>query len=172
MLKVIGELNDTKRLTLTALFCALGVIIPYATAHGLGLEGRMFLPMHLPVLLCGLICGPRYGFACGVISPLMSSLYTGMPLVYPMLPIMLLELSIYGFVSGILFNRLNLPIYFALPLTLLAGRAGYAIMYYILFAFNPALQALTVWAAVVTGLPGIAIQLVAIPAMLHGKREG
>lgn len=31
--------------------------------------GSVFLPMHIPVLICGLFCGAPYGLACGIITP-------------------------------------------------------------------------------------------------------
>ena len=46
----------TKRLTLAALFTALGILLPLAFhLTGIPAAGQIFLPMHIPVLLCGLI---------------------------------------------------------------------------------------------------------------------
>ena len=49
-----------KNLTLSALFIALGLVLPFLTMQ-LKQLGNAFLPMHLPVFLCGLIVGPIYG---------------------------------------------------------------------------------------------------------------
>ena len=91
--------NQVKQMVLTALFIAIGVVLPQAF-HAIPNAGSVMLPMHIPVLLAGLVCGPVFGLACGVLTPTLSSLITGMP---PMayLPSMLCELAIYGLVSGL-----------------------------------------------------------------------
>ncbi|MEG1275596.1 MAG: ECF transporter S component, partial [Ruthenibacterium sp.] len=91
--------NRTKKLVLAALCVALGMILPMAF-HAVPNAGGIFLPMHIPVLLCGLVCGWQYGLACGVLAPLLSSLITGMPPA-AFLPGMLCELAVYGLVSGL-----------------------------------------------------------------------
>ena len=50
-------MTQTKKLTLSALFLALGLVLPFLTGQ-IPTIGSMLLPMHIPVLLCGLICGP------------------------------------------------------------------------------------------------------------------
>ena len=156
------------------MFIALGVLFPYFTAHAFGVPGTIFLPMHLPVLLCGLICGKKYGLICGVFAPVLSSFITGMPVAYPMLPIMVIELMIYGLVGGFLLHTpfkfkgktIKLNIYIALPLAMVAGRIGYAIMFAILNSITPGIRALTVYMAFVTGIPGILTQLLVIPIIV------
>lgn len=60
----------TKRLALGALFTALGILLPLAFhLTGIPAAGQVFLPMHIPVLLCGLILGPVYGAVCGAVCP-------------------------------------------------------------------------------------------------------
>lgn len=53
-------------LALAAMFLALGLVLPFATAQ-IQQIGNMLLPMHIPVLLCGLICGWQYGGLVGFI---------------------------------------------------------------------------------------------------------
>ena len=57
----------TKNLALTALCLALGLLLPLLF-HAIG-SGSVFLPMHIPVLLCGFLCGWQYGAACGLLTP-------------------------------------------------------------------------------------------------------
>ena len=52
-------MNHTKNLIMTALCIALGIVLPVAF-HSIPNAGSIFLPMHIPVLLCGLICGDVY----------------------------------------------------------------------------------------------------------------
>ena len=160
-------LPQTKKIAYTALFIAFGVVLPYFSAHAFGLQGTVLLPMHIPVLVCGLVCGVKYGLLCGALAPLLSSLITGMPVAYPMLPIMIVELSIYGIATGLLHGKFKLHLYIALPVAMVLGRVGYAIMFAILNALTPGIRALTVFAALATGLPGICIQLILVPAVVN-----
>ena len=48
--------KTTKNLTLSAMFLAIGMVLPFLTGQ-IPEVGNMMLPMHIPVLLCGLICG-------------------------------------------------------------------------------------------------------------------
>ena len=48
--------KTTKKLTLSAMFIAVGMVLPFLTGQ-IQQIGNMLLPMHLPVILCGLICG-------------------------------------------------------------------------------------------------------------------
>lgn len=68
--------NQVKQLTLSAFFLALGLVLPFAF-HSFGPQaGTVFLPMHIPVLLCGFVCGPAYGALVGMLTPLLSSALT------------------------------------------------------------------------------------------------
>ena len=84
-------MSNIRKMVSTALFVALGIALPLAV-HSIPNAGRVFLPMHIPVLLCGIACGFPYGLACGILTPLLSSLFTGMPPA-PVLPAMLCELA-------------------------------------------------------------------------------
>ena len=48
-------MTKTKTMILAALCFALGLVLPSAF-HMIG-AGTVFLPMHIPVLICGLVCG-------------------------------------------------------------------------------------------------------------------
>ena len=77
-LKEIGIMKiNTKQITLTSLFIALCVIVPFLF-HLVGL-GAIFLPMFLPILLAGFLIEFRFALLVGLLGPLTSSLTTGMP---------------------------------------------------------------------------------------------
>jgi len=80
-------------------FISLGVLLPIAF-HAVGAMGSVFLPMHIPVLMAGLLMGPVIGAGVGALTPVCSSLLTGMPPLMPTLPIMIPELIAYGAVAG------------------------------------------------------------------------
>ncbi|MCL2630877.1 MAG: ECF transporter S component [Firmicutes bacterium] len=173
----VKDLSTVKKIALTAFFTVAGVLLPYLTSHAFGIMGTVHLPMHIPVLLCGLLLGVKYGAVCGFLSPLLSHYITGMPAnlpFMPMLPIMLVELTLYGAVSGLLYKNLKLPLFISLPVAMIIGRCGYAIMFAILLSQNPSIKPLTMPMAVLTGWVGILIQLIVIPIILGvagGKKE-
>jgi hypothetical protein len=123
--------------------------------------------MHIPVLLIGLICGPLYGAIGGAIIPCLSSLLTGMPATYPMLPIMSGELITYGIISGYLRKKTKLNVYPSMLIAMISGRIIYGIIFNALaFASGGTLKALSVWGAILSGIPGIIIQLALIPLII------
>ena len=65
--------NKLLKLILSALFLAFAYVLPFLTGSN-QLLGRMFLPMHIPVLLCGFICGWYWGLSVGFIAPLLRGL--------------------------------------------------------------------------------------------------
>ena len=132
--------------------------------------GSIFLPMHIPVLLCGLICGWAYGLGCGVLAPLLSSLMTGMPPA-AILPGMLCELAVYGLISGLLLKvihtkRTIADLYLALIGAMIAGRLVSGALNALIFRAGSYSLAAWTAASFVTALPGIAIQLVLIPILV------
>ncbi len=162
-------MTAVKKTVLAAVCAALCVVLPLAF-HAIPNAGSVFLPMHIPVLLCGLLCGWPFGLACGLIGPLLSSLLTGMP---PMaiLPAMMAELAVYGAVSGLMMKwvrtgRLYPDLYVSLIAALLAGRAVGGAVKALFFA--PQGYSVAVWAAgyFVSCWPGLLIQLVLIPAVV------
>ena len=162
-------MSNTKRMILTALFVALGVVLPMAF-HSIPNAGSIFLPMHIPVLLCGLICGWAYGLGCGVLAPLLSSLMTGMPPA-AILPGMLCELAVYGLVSGLLLKvihtkRTIVDLYLALIGAMIAGRLVSGALNALIFRAGSYSLAAWTAASFVTALSGIAIQLVLIPILV------
>ena len=66
-------MKSTKKLVLSALFIALGIVLPFFTGQ-VPQIGNMLLPMHIPVLICGFVCGAPYGLTVGLITPLLRSL--------------------------------------------------------------------------------------------------
>lgn len=173
--------TKNEKLVVTGMLLALGILLPFATAHGLGMPGTVLLPMHIPVFLCGLFCGPVHGALCGLLLPILNSILTGMPVMYPMMPIMAGELLTYGLVSGVLYQKTRLGkmrfgVYPALVGAMLCGRVVYGLVFQVLFFINGTLKALTVWAAITTGIPGIVVQLLFVPAIVlvlqQRKRKG
>lgn len=162
------KMSPAKRTVLAALFVALCVVLPIAF-HAIPNAGAVFLPMHIPVLLCGMVCGWPYGLLCGLMGPALSSLLTSMPPA-AVLPAMMVECAVYGMVSGILLNcvhtgRTTADLYISLIGAMLAGRVVAGIAKALIF--SPGIT-MSVWIAgsFVTALPGILVQLVVIPLLV------
>src|SRR5690554_5931322 len=103
----------TRKLVLMAFFIALGIALPISF-HVFGDVARVLSPMHIPVFIAGALLGPVAGLIIGALTPLLSSIFTGMPPLIPMLPIMFFELAIYGWVTGYLFRIKKLNIFVSL----------------------------------------------------------
>ena len=157
----------TNKLILTSLFIACGLLLPLAF-HSFGMGGRTFLPMHIPVFMGGLLLGWLPGVIIGALTPVLSCFLTGMPPLIPSLPMMFVELALFGLVSGYLYHDKRKNIYFALLSAMIIGRLGAA---FVLMLFSDILgiklHPLTYVAATfMTGLAGVVFQIVFIPILV------
>lgn len=164
----MNTMSPVKRMTLAAVCIALCVVLPIAF-HSIPDGGSIFLPMHIPVLVCGMICSWPYGFLCGLMGPLLSSAITGMPNA-AYLPAMMVECGTYGLVSGLILKfvrteKTYLDLYIALVTAMLAGRVVSGIAKALIFSPGMALSA-WITGSFVTALPGIVIQLVLLPGVV------
>lgn len=160
--------KKTAQIALAAMFLALAVIVP-SLMHGIPNAGTLFLPMHFPVLLGAFFLEPCFALAVGLLSPVMNTLINGMPPAFPVLPFMTAELAVYALAASILFRKLKLDKSISLVLAMVAGRLAAALAVYVLVqGFGAKLpSAWKFFAMAFTGsLPGIAIQLAAIPALI------
>ena len=163
----IAEKKSARRMCIGGLLVACGVLLPqvFHMAGGPGLGGTS-LPMHIPVFVAGMLLGDFYGLAVGLLAPVLSFLLTGMP-PFARLPFMVVELAVYGWVSG-LASRRTLPVLVSLVTAQIAGRVAYGCA---LFAgvglFGVEVSPIAAVAAALTaGLPGIALQLIVIPPLV------
>ena len=162
----------TKKLVYAALFLASGVLLPQIF-HLIGgaSMGATLLPIHIPVIIGGLLLGPVFGSVFGIFSPLLSFLITSMPAA-DRLPFMVIELFVYGLVSGAL-SKKSTRVFPCLIPAMVLGRAANAISlavaFYILDMENAAPAA--AWAAIIKGLPGIVVQLILIPPVVYALRR-
>ncbi len=169
--EAVGTSKATFRLVLSALFLALGYVLPFLTGQ-IREIGNMLLPMHLPVLLCGMVCGWKYGCAVGFILPLTRSLFFGMPVIFPAAISMAFELATYGLIIGLIYSLIPkqslLTVYISLLSAMAAGRLVWGAAQAILlgcagrvFTFE-----LFMAGALLNAIPGIVIQLILVPAVI------
>ena len=159
----------SKQITLTALFITLGVTFPIVF-HQVALSGRIFSPMHIPVFLAGIFVGPIGGLIVGLVCPGLSFMLTGMPPPYAV-PLMSLELPVYGVSIGILIRIIKFPI-LSLVLAMILGRLAFALGLFVfgLFLSLPYGPEAFIKVSVITGLPGIALQLILIPLLIEATK--
>ncbi len=158
----------TKELVLTALFIAIGVILPQLF-HLIGGDnaGKIFLPMHIPVFIAAMYLGVRSGVLVAVITLLISMLLLGMPTV-PIGNIMFFELLVYALVAGYLSNNRNLNPYISFFVAKLLGMLTALLMVPIainLFDLTlpPVYGKLAMFSI---GIPGIILQIIIIPIII------
>ncbi len=178
---------ELRQMVLAAILSALAVVLS-RVFHALGgfKAGAIFLPMHIPVLLCGFLCGWKYGMLCGLLTPMIAMLVSGMPSGNTLVS-MEFELAAYGAAAGALsgvrwleseekengFAKIFRVVFF-LILAMLIGRAVYGAVNAIILSRG---DSPFTWTAFISGafidaLPGILIQLVLIPALVMLAKKG
>lgn len=160
--------SRAKQVVTSGLLVAIGLTLPIIF-HSFAMGGPVFLPMHIPVLLGGFLLSPIYALLVGMLTPLLSSVLTGMPPFFPGAIQMMFELGVYSLVISLLYHRYKLGIYPSLLTSMLLGRFTAGIVNYILlthFLAKAFSLKIYITAAFATALPGIIIQLIAIPALV------
>lgn len=163
-------MRNTRKLILSALFLALGYVLPFFTGQ-IPAVGKMLLPMHIPVLLCGFVCGWQYGLMVGFIVPLFRSVLAGMPVMMPTAVGMAFELATYGMICGLLYRKLpKKPVntYVTLISAMIGGRIVWGIVSILLYGMqgNAFSWQLFMGGALLNAIPGIVVQLVLIPIIV------
>lgn len=163
------KMSTVKKSMITAVCIALCYVLPMLF-HGIQNAGSIFCPMHIPALICGLVCGWPYGLLCGLAGPALSSVLTGMPPV-AILPSMMVELAVYGAVSGLMMQFVHTKktyadLYLSLVVAIVAGRVIAGLAKALIFARGSYSMAAWVAGSVVTSWPGTVLQLVLIPTVV------
>ncbi len=162
--------TDIRSYVFTAVFVSLAVATPWVF-HQFQLAGATFLPMHIFILVAGLLFGWRAGLIVGLSTPLVSYAISGMPVI-AVLPQMVMELSAYGLVAGVLRERFNLRAVWALVGAMIGGRVALLLVVAVIqlvsqkaySPLGPETNALTaVWSTMRLGWPGIIVQLAFVP---------
>ena len=167
--------HNTKKLVLSGLFLAIGLVLPFLTGQ-IPEIGNMISPMHFPVLLCGFICGAPYGALVGLILPPVRFLLFQMPPLYPVGLAMAFEMATYGLVSGLVYSRVqhNIKgIYLSLVPAMIVGRIVWGIAQVILMGLSGGsftFQAF-IAGALINAVPAIVLQLILIPLIIAALQK-
>lgn len=133
----LKNVTDKQRITIKTII-SIGIIILAVTLPQIfhifvGQGGGMkWLPMYLPVLIGGCLLGVKWGLIVGVLSPVVSFIITSimgsaMPQL-TMLPFMMIELAIYGSISGLFSKKISnngLWVYASVFASIIVGRCIY-----------------------------------------------
>ncbi len=157
-----------RSMVLSAVMAAFGITLPIVF-HMTGL-GNKFLPMLLPILLNGFLSRFPYAVATGAFVPLASGFATGMPPFYPPLAlIMSLEGALMAGTAAGLY-RFSRKIWPALIAAVAVDRVIATVLMWFIsgkFGLPPAVIS---FAGLLQGLPGVALQLVVVPLVLHSLK--
>jgi len=154
----------TRKLVLTGLFVAIGIVLPQTT-HLIGGPslGSILLPMHLPVFIGAMLLGPLSGLLIAIVSVVVG-VSIGMPSML-IASYMIFELAVYGLISGYLYHNKKVNVYVSFFIAKLAGMLTAILIIQVLLnliglSFPPVFGTLGMF---VIGLPGVAIQIVLVP---------
>ena len=163
---------DVRKLIYSALFIIGALVLPQLF-HMAGWEGPTFLPMNIPVILAGFLLGKKYGLITGISAPVISTMVSGMPVAFPVLPIMILQFGTYGFVAGYLSKDTKLPAVATVLVTMILGWIAYAVGFYgLMLTIAPQIaSSLSPIAAIITGMPGIIISMVGLPLVVKVLKD-
>lgn len=168
--------RSTRHLIISGVLIALGIVLPIAF-HSIPNAGKVFLPMHIPVLIGAFFLPWTWAGAVGLITPILSTLLTGMP---PLAPVpsaimMPFELATYAIAISLLRKiivkkeKWYSPLLALIPAMLL-GRIVSGLVFFALqkiYLTVPITPWVFVTGGIVSALPGIVIQIVLIPILYH-----
>ena len=158
---------------LAALCLAIAFILPTITGPAIN---KIWCPMHIAIFLCAYITDKKWGALVGFIAPLLRGLLFGMPPLFPTAIAMAFELATYGFICGLINEKLkknNKTIYISLIIAMLAGRLVWGVVSWILYTAvgNPFTVELFLAGAFITAWPGIVLQIILIPIIVMALRK-
>ena len=166
----MSKMSVLKKALICAVCIALCAVLPMAF-HAIPDAGSILSPMHIPVLLCGLVCGPWFGLLCGLAGPFVSSMVTSMPPI-AYLPPMMVELAVYGLVTGLMMQLVHTKksladVVISMVVAMLAGRIVAGLAKALIFAAGEFTAAMWISSYFVTMIPGIVMHLVSVPVLYY-----
>lgn len=158
----------TVKSVISIVMISLSVAIPqivHLIAGSIG--GVKWLPMYMPVILTGCLLGSFWGMGVGLVSPVISYLFT---LSNPMpalirLPYMMVELMVFGLISGLFSKKITKNAWVAFPAVLLSQVIGRSVFICVVAMFQgvSSLSVSMAWTQINTGLIGMFLQAIVIP---------
>lgn len=165
-------MHKTRSIVLTGLMIAIGLVIVTICRSFLGVTFlKLFSPMHFPVLIAGLVLGPWEGLVCGLATPALSYMISGLPQMGPLA--MMAELGVYGLVTGWMMRKSDRKkissVYIALIAAMILGRiAGGLVTALLVSSYS-----FSIWitAYFISTAPAIVIDLIVIPFLVKALQK-
>lgn len=153
-----------QRIIITGGLLVLGILMPLL-AHLFG-TGRMLLPLHTALMIGSFILPLPYALFLALSIPLANTLLTGMPGLFPALPMVVCEFSVYVVIIRYCYGTLCCNIFLSLIIAQLLGRLSVAALFWMFsvlwhtefIGISPYLMHLFC-----DFLPGIVLQLLVAP---------
>lgn len=166
-------MSNTKKLVLAAALIAIGLLLPSIFHFVVPGLANVLSPLHLPAFFGGFLLGGPWGLIVGALSPLLNSLLTGMPPMFPIAIAMMVEIGIYGLVSGWLIKKVNIVnVLVCLVVAILFGRLGFVItLNSLLGVYNPIVWMTGLYANIIAGIPAIILQCILIPLLIPSIKK-
>lgn len=157
-------------IALSGLFVALGLMLP-ALFHAMGL-GSVFLPMFWPVALAGFFLPWPFAAAVAGLTPILSSLMTGMPPVSPpILHLMVAELISLALVVALLHQTVRWGLFWILLTGLAVSRLVCFFAARVLAEWLGLPASWSALAMVAKGVPGIIGMLLLLPLLTRRLQQ-
>jgi niacin transporter len=164
------RLTNARTYGIIAVFVVLSVLVPWIF-HQFRLAGATYLPMHFFIFAAALTCGWQAGVIVGLFTPFASYAISGMPAIN-VLPQIAVEVTVYGLLAGLLRQKFNLRVVWALLGAMAGGRLALLMAVVIVQSitgniYSPLGPSATpyaaVWNTIAQSWPGMLIQLALIP---------
>jgi hypothetical protein len=150
-------------------FGAAALLLPFLF-HVLQL-GHIFMPMYIPLVALAFYVSPAVAATTAFLVPLLSSVLTGMPPLYPPIaPIMALELAFMAGAIALSRRRLTTaPAPGILFAVLIAGKMLHVGLVYAASLAMHLPAGFLAGVSVLTGWPGVLLMIVVIPILLRAR---
>lgn len=150
---------------LGGLFVALAITLPILF-HAIGL-GSAFLPMFFPIILAGFLTELPVALCVGILSPITSSLLTGMPPLFPPVAlIMMAEGFVLAGITSLLYRKLHLGLWPTLILAVFVERSVLLVAVILASKWLDLPEGVLGIASLIRSLPGIVLIFVIIPPLV------
>ncbi|HBD92776.1 MAG: hypothetical protein A2015_08765 [Spirochaetes bacterium GWF1_31_7] len=151
------------------LFLSISVIIPFLF-HLSGINGTVFIPIYIAVVIAALTLDPVSAVFLGIITPLANNILTGMPAhaPMPMLQMLIVELMVVTLIISLL-RKTSINLLFIIPISLIIARLSSII-------FVPFVNTLSIQSFLnqrLISLPGMVVCVVIsfIYIVIHERRR-
>ena len=165
------KVYDPSQLLTMGLLGALSLALPFIF-HLLP-QGKIFLPLFLPISIAGFLLGLKYALCLCILVPVFSFVLHGMPplLVPPIGIMMIFELSLLVFLNHVFYQRCRWNIYAAALVSLIINRICYlAILFFVANLLKIPQMTFTLYSAI-KPFPGLILLAIFIPSLVLSLKQ-